>query len=304
MDNWQDHVEAIHRSCRRRDCAEQALVLDALNVGWVIRKVGNEYLLFVRDTDADRARAELAAYALENQDGEPGLPESNGRTRGRLGVYGYVVIVIVADILKNESGLGLDWFGAGRTNAGLIRQGQWWRTVTALTLHVDTAHLVGNLIVGGLFGLFAGQLLGSGVAWVGILLAGAMGNGFNAMVRDAQHTSVGASTAVFGALGILAAHAWSKRRTMSLQSMNRWMPVITGIVLLGYLGTGGARTDVTAHVFGFCCGLMVGLACGVFGFNRVGGRAQSILAATAVGVLILAWGLAINHDMRWGLIDN
>jgi len=48
--------------------------------------------------------------------------------------------------------------------------------VTALTLHVDSGHLITNLGFGMLFGYLAGQLLGPGIAWASILAAGALGN--------------------------------------------------------------------------------------------------------------------------------
>ena len=70
----------------------------------------------------------------------------------------------------------LDWLGAGAAQAGLIQAGQWWRTITALTLHVDHGHLLGNLLAGVVIGTVTAQLLGQGLAWLAILLAGSIGN--------------------------------------------------------------------------------------------------------------------------------
>jgi len=60
---------------------------------------------------------------------------------------------------------------AGALVAGPTRGGEFWRAVTALTLHLDVGHLLANLGFGTVFGLLAGQLLGAGVAWATVLAA-------------------------------------------------------------------------------------------------------------------------------------
>ena len=68
---------------------------------------------------------------------------------------------------------GFDWEAAGAGQAGLTVAGQWWRAVTALGLHGDLGHIGSNLVAGSLFGFFLAEILGSGLAWLLILLAGA-----------------------------------------------------------------------------------------------------------------------------------
>ena len=68
------------------------------------------------------------------------------------------------------------WFRAGSASAELIVRGQWWRAVTALTLHADLLHLFGNAVASVIFVTAVGRWLGAGIgAWL-ILLAGAGGN--------------------------------------------------------------------------------------------------------------------------------
>ena len=71
---------------------------------------------------------------------------------------------------------GVDWLAAGASTGPPSATGEWWRVITALTLHGDAGHLVANLFFGAFFGAFAGQFLGSGVAWATILLAAGAGN--------------------------------------------------------------------------------------------------------------------------------
>ena len=99
-------------------------------------------------------------------------------------------------------------------DAGRVRDGEWWRTLTAMTLHVDAEHLIGNLLFGAAFGLIAGHLLGNGLAWCSIVAAGALGNVVDALLHPAAHTAIGASTAVFATLGLWAAYVWRRRREL------------------------------------------------------------------------------------------
>ena len=210
---------------------------------------------------------------------------------------GYVGVLLLVAVLQYRHAFGLDWLAVGRTQAGLIRQGQWWRAVTALSLHADVAHLASNMVIGGLVGLFVGQLFGSGLAWLSILLAGAAGNLLNALFRPPEHMSVGASTAVFAALGMSAAYAWKRRQKTPASWLVRWAPLIGGVALLGYLGGDGARTDVPAHLMGFFSGVVLGALYGKLG-DRVAlpTRAQPLLGLIALAVLGIAWVLAASSS--------
>lgn len=272
---------------------ECSLVLEAAGIAWHIEREAHDYVLLVSSGDTARARGELGAYVRENRgDGghEQAIPHFRG---GWVGVYAYTAVLLLVDVLEDRGAFGMDWAGVGRVQSDVMRQGQWWRSVTALTLHVDAAHLMGNVVVGGLFGLFAGQLLGFGSAWLSILVAGAAGNAINAWIRNTPHTSVGASTAVFAALGIVAAYARARRRDVSLSALGRWAPLVSGIVLLGFLGTGGVRSDVGAHIAGFCCGVALGAYHGrKAGGASLSGREQFLLGIIALALLVVSWSLA------------
>src|SRR5207244_553503 len=70
--------------------------------------------------------------------------------------------------------------------------------------HADVGHLLANLIAGSILAVFLAQILGGGVTWLSVLASGAIGNAVNALFQPPSHTAIGASTAVFGAIGILA----------------------------------------------------------------------------------------------------
>ena len=295
-----DGVEwvTIYRSTSERSCREHALVLQAAGIAHEVGREANGFSILVAPADEERSRAEVGAYLLENHDWSSVRPAIAQRSNGWTGVLGFATVLLVVAVLQQRHSFGVDWLETGKTHAGLIRQGQWWRTVTALSLHADLGHLLANLVIGGLVGLFSGQSLGSGLAWFGILIAGASGNFVNAWVRSAHHTSVGSSTAVFAALGILAANAWRQRRTLRISSLERWAPLVGGVLLLGYLGTGGGRTDVAAHVFGFLCGALLGAVSGRLG-DAFTPQAQFLYGLAAVSTLGVAWALALVRHAVW-----
>lgn len=292
-----DEIVFSHHS--HQACSEQALVLRAAGIPSIIQGRPGDYSVRVAAHQAAAARQELDAYRLENP-APPAAPyDLESREGGWGGVFAYAMVLLIVAICRDRAVLDLDWFSAGKTSAVLIREGQIWRVFTALTLHADRAHLIANLIVGGLFGLFAARALGSGLAWLGILLAGGAGNFLNAFFRPDTHTSVGASTAVFAALGILAAMSWAQRRSYQPRAVSRFAPLIGGVVLLGYLGTGGARTDVAAHVAGFACGILLGAVFARFNVaSRLSNPAQAACAFVASGLVVVAWlvGLAVATD--------
>ena len=290
---------AVYQSTSEEDCRVHALVLRAAGIAHEVRRESGELTILVAPSNAERSREELQAYAVENR-GSPAVRRPTAAVpRGWSGVVGFVIVLLLVALLQQQHAWGVDWLEAGRTHAGLIRQGQWWRTVTALTLHVDGVHLLSNLVAGCWFGLFVGQSLGSGLAWLSILMAGAAGNLINAWTRPPQHTSVGASTAVFAALGLLAALAWQSRQRPRTSRMERWAPLVGGVVLLSLLGTGGANTDIPAHMFGFLCGVLLGMLHGKLGHRPAfASRARFPYGIAALGVLVAAWTLALRqHDL-------
>lgn len=274
---------------------ERALVLQALGIPGELTRDEEGWLLRVPEEQAARASREIAIFETENA----GWPR-RARPLVRLapGVHGvvvYVLVLLAVAWCQSHEFLGQDWLQQGRAHARSILDAELWRTVTALTLHLDIGHLIGNLVFGALFGLFIGQFVGSGVAWLGILIAGAAGNLVNALLQPPWHSSAGASTAVFAALGMLSAYVWRRRGDFDERWPVRWAPIMAGIALLAYTGAGGERTDVGAHITGFVCGLAAGLLFGSMAQSVFRARALQLFAAglTAV-VLIGSWMLALG----------
>ena len=171
----------------------------------------------------------------------------------------------------------------GSADAARMLDGEWWRAMTALTLHVDLAHVAANAVAIAIFLGAVARRLGPALATWLALAAGVAGNVLTALVTGGGHVSIGASTAVFGALGTLSALQVPRRRT--------WLTLGVGVALLGFLGT-GARADLLAHVFGFAAGATEGLAVRRMKPPRRS-PLQPALALAAVAPIAIAWWLAL-----------
>lgn len=186
------------------------------------------------------------------------------------------------------------WFLAGAIDSELILQSrQWWRLVTALTLHADAVHLAGNCVLGGIIIHLLGTIFGYGASWFLLILGGAAGNLLNILLRSQPHLSVGLSTAIFAAIGILTGGQLLRNRSQALKDF--LVTLGAGAGLLAFLGSEGARTDLGAHCFGFLAGLPLGLLSQWLRLparaNQTGLQLCLFLAAMAVvlGAWLIAW---------------
>ena len=293
VDDMDDPLVVVFRGRSRAACFERALVLRALDIEHVVVAMTGGYALAVAADDAGPAREQIDLYVRENNGWPPRIAALKPRSNGVMAAALYAVTLVFFAWLQTRHALGLDWYGAGKTNAALIRGGEWWRTITALTLHADVGHLAGNLVIGAFFGLLATELMGAGLAWLTILIAGGLGNALNAMVQPPYHSSLGASTAVFAALGLASTYGWAVRA--GHRAAFRWAPVVAGAVLLTFFGVGGERTDVVAHLTGFLAGGAMGLLYGYGGDRFVIGRQGQIkMGAAAFAILAVCWYFALS----------
>jgi len=189
---------------------------------------------------------------------------------------------------------GIDWLTIGRADVALMYAGEWWRAATALMLHADIGHVTVNIGFGAVFGGLLAREIGGGLAGGMILFGGIVGNLMNAVVQRATHSSIGASTAVFAALGSLSAWLWLGRRLDQTGWARRSAPLVGAIILLAWLGTGDERTDIVAHLTGFIAGFVPG---GILGLKvrtiRTTVRREMVLGGMALCVIIVAWVLAL-----------
>jgi membrane associated rhomboid family serine protease len=270
------------------------LVLEARGIDHEVRESEGDWVVSVPPRLLHRASDEIRRYSAERnvprRTPDPVEPHP-GTT---LGAFVYVAILLLVSYCAGNQMFGSDWLALGDLDAGAGRQ--WWRAITALTLHLDQEHLLGNVLFGVLGGIAAGRLLGAGVAWASILGAAALANYTEILIAPVTHHAVGASTAVFAALGLLTGMAWQQRLTARERAWYRWAPLIAGISLLTLLGAGREHVDVLGHGLGFIFGVGVGWASAHARISKYRDiRVQLITGVGAVMLVGIAWLLAFNH---------
>jgi membrane associated rhomboid family serine protease len=276
-----------------------SLVLDSRSIPCCIESDGAAWHLLVPEHHLESACRELRLFEEANQSWPPSLPPARHLIENTLPTISVLLLLAtfhnltLVGLSLPERGI-LDLYELGAAHAASIRGGQLWQCVTALTLHSGPVHLLGNLTIGGAFIILLCRELGSGLAWSLLLASGTFGNLLNAWVQSPDHRSVGASTAVFGTVGILAAISTVRYRH---HLQRRWfVPVAAGLALLAILGTEGKNTDLGAHLFGFCFGIFLGTAAEfiMVKSGRPGGVLNALLALLSGGVVVAAWWWAIE----------
>ena len=288
-------VVFTHRS--NQACIERQFVLQSRGINSQIIATQDEFALVVDSRYENQALYEMTSYVDENIINAP-KPETNEPAPLKFipALLGYAWVLIVVSIVAGFSLLGADWYVQGRIDAGQISQGQWWRLVTALTLHANGQHLMSNMGFGLLFLYYSSRYLGYGLASLAMLLSGILGNVINVYMHGSTHYSIGASTAVFGVLGVLSAYVWKQRYFSQATWSKRLGPIFGGIALLAFTGTSGENTDIGAHLWGFVSGLLIGWLCAqYYGKIPLHKNIQTGYALTGLGLIIMSWMIAISN---------
>ncbi len=291
--NTKSHLVPVqHEAVPWPQASDWSLVLTARNIpNWLVR-ADSGYMVMVPSILEKEAKREVRLYIQENHADSPDLsapfkPRYIKQSLWTISMASASMAIFFRPEIRQKA---LD---AGAADAGKIVSGEWWRCFTALMLHADPAHFLGNVMIGGLIVAWLIEESSPSTAWFLTIMAGFMGNLLNAVLHDQNHISIGASTAVFGALGSLIAIRAIRMRKEGLSAIGR--PLGAGAALLAMLGTGGGNTDLTAHLFGFTSGLFLGLTLYRFLVSHIAKYRglEYLFGLTTPLMMLLSWGLAL-----------
>ena len=276
-------VEVAHVN-RYRKILELELVLTAVGIDSRIERFDRMWMLFVTSDHVRGAREQLSLYQRENRIFNRTRNPSPTLESGIVGCVAFVVIIWSVWLLE-----GLGMFPHLHTRGVMwvqaVENGEWWRCVTALLLHSNIAHLVGNTAMGVVFGCLVARHFGSGLCWLLVLLCGAMGNYFNSLIQGPMFASIGASTATFATVGLLAGLFFRRRLIIGRGWLYNGLPIAGAIGLFVLFGIGGQNVDVVAHFTGLLCGVIAGTVVASFNLRWLGKSGQWVSGALALGIV-------------------
>lgn len=253
---------SLHNENSRKQADLILVVLASQSVRAVI-ETGPDGLcnILVPDDDVFKAQQQLKKYARENKD----IPRQPPHVPTR--IFFSPAALVTAFFLSaihyiiTTRGLHKQAILDFGSSSYYLSQGQSFRAVTALFLHSNADHLLGNMA--GII-VLAGPLLrvsGYGQGLLLLLAAGTAGNLVSESFGPDLRLSIGASTAVMAAAGLLGA----RRMTIGEKSGQSVFPKLKGVApfvaaaTLTAMFSHGENTDVSAHLFGFLAGTGIGL---------------------------------------------
>ncbi|MCP4114816.1 MAG: rhomboid family intramembrane serine protease [Desulfobacteraceae bacterium] len=261
-----------------------ALVLLSQGLDVTVERQEDGFNLVVREDLEQDALDMLGRFYGENLPSAavPGEKRVPAKPWGPLGV---ALVLCFVHWGVAARGMERKWVLEYGSSALYILQGELYRIVTALFFHADLEHLLGNVAGILIFGVPVCTRAGTWFGLLLILLTGGMGNLVTAHLYRTAHLSIGASTSVMGAAGLLTGFQVVKRAGIKGLGPKILLPVGAGAALVGML-SGGENTDIMAHLFGFVSGLMLGAGFAWVQGDRGVSREQERLALALLAVIL------------------
>jgi len=268
---------------------EWSLVLQAMSVEHTILQLENYWKIEVAPEIISFAETQIWLYENEMNGIEPVAALSSQVDSLSSLIIPFIMIVFHLIITRYVT--DVNWFEQGIASVKMIYEGEWWRVVTALTLHGGLVHLFSNLIIGSIVVSSLFNMAGVGFAWFLLLLSGIGGNLINVFVQHSEFRSLGTSTAVFGAFGVVGGIALVSKKIRD----RSWVPFVGSLILLALMG-GSRGSDLGGHLFGFVFGVVLGVIAKLTILrNGIPSRWQSaVYGFISWIIVIVAWYLAFN----------
>ncbi len=253
-----DNDRIILETASHNQLTSCSLVLSAVNISHTISNKDGKSIILVPEESEEEARFQIESYVAENKNWPP---QKDFSEQNNSSIQPPTLLVIGALILfysvTGPWSANSHWFqfGAGDATA-ILRDGEYHRLITALTLHANVVHLLGNCFLGGFLIHFFCRTTGPGIGLFAILVSASLGNLINVRLHQEAHLFVGFSTAVFATIGMLSIISYHANRKFA--GYHLLVPFMAGAALLAMTGSSGERTDLGAHLFGLLSGFFVG----------------------------------------------
>jgi rhomboid protease GluP len=265
------------------------LILASAGIACQVTGQPDTWTVSVQPEDIKKALEEIEKYFQENREVPDGGDSwsSSIAHQAHTGIGAALVLLAGHIFMIHHGGISFfaEKYGASATS---IVNGEIYRSVTALMIHADSVHLAGNMAGLALFFTLVCSVQGFGVGSFCILASGALGNYAAALLYRSAHLSIGASTAVFGAVGILIIHQTFSSFRVATRRLRAWLPLGGGLCLLG-LFSQGEHTDILAHLFGLGSGLAIGCIYECLVKKPPGAPFQYLFLSLTLAVILVSW---------------
>ena len=256
----------------------------------LVRSEEGPFQIFIVPEMESAAKTQLELYHKENPPKEENPPIPLSFSLQPLWV---LLAPILVTLLQFTDKINLH--SEGVSYAAKVLKGEWWRSLTAQTLHGDARHLASNLLCGYIVMnmiTFRIPLLRL-VPFIAV--AAAVANLCVSATVQTDFRSLGFSTFVFAAIGCLSVIEFRLMPKESHGMLRRFAPLCGAASLAVFLGL-GENADILGHAYGFVAGLF----CGFIPKKKSLRWGTPLSSADGVGLLmyyglyLLAWKLALG----------
>ncbi len=256
----------------------------------LLRSEEGPFQIFIVPEFEAAARQQLDLYHRENPPKEDNPPIPLSFSLQPLWVLLAPIVFTLIDFSDK-----MNLHGPGVSDAAKVMRGEWWRSLTAQTLHGDMRHLASNLLCGYIvMNMITFRIPLLRLAPF-IAAAAAIANICVSATVQTDFRSLGFSSFVFAAIGCLAVIEFRLMPRESHGMLRRFAPLCGAASLAVFLGL-GENADILGHAYGFVAGLF----CGFIPKKKSLRWGTPLSSADGLGLLmyyglyLAAWKLALG----------
>ncbi len=187
------------------------------------------------------------------------------------------VLIIINVLIYALSLVGILDINAFSMSYGAVRDGEWWRVLTAAFFHNGAIHLFCNMYSLYIIGTQLETVLGKFKYCVVYFISAIVASLFSGVLHGAGVASVGASGAIFGLMGAMLYFGYHYRLYLGSVMTSQIVPVIILNLFIGFMIPG---VDNFAHLGGLIGGLFTGMIVGVKGKSEKSDTINGIIVTT------------------------
>lgn len=135
-----------------------------------------------------------------------------------------------------------------------IKEGEWWRLITPIFVHLGFAHFLFNSFSLVLFAPPLEKFLGKFKFSMVYLACGIAANIATYFLKPLTYNHVGASGAIFGLFGIYVGMTLFHKHLISRENKQVIIPIVVIGLIMTFFQPG---INLTAHLFGLLSGLVI-----------------------------------------------